>query len=73
MTLSSLINGSNMFNGNTINTTRYSQLLIDLENLNPNNNVTFHGGNSKYNASGEIARDALIVRVWSITDGGLDI
>ena len=72
MELPVLTIGNNMFLNNTINTTRYSQLLIDLENLNPNDNVTFYGGNSKYNLAGEIARDALIARGWIITDGGLE-
>ena len=72
MTLPSLTNGARMFQDNTINTARYSQLLIDLEANNPNNNVEFHGGNSKYNAAGEIARNALTARGWDITDGGLE-
>jgi len=72
MELPVLTNGNSMFLNNTINTTRYSQLLIDLENLNPNDNITFDGGNSKYNSAGEIARDALIARGWIITDGGLE-
>jgi hypothetical protein len=73
MGLSLLTNGSFMFIGNTINTARYSQLLIDLEAGNPNNNVAFHGGNSQYNAAGQTARNALIARGWTITDGGLEI
>jgi hypothetical protein len=68
-----LTNGRAMFLGNTINTARYSQLLINLEEFNPNNNVPFHGGNSQYNAQGQIARNALIARGWTITDGGLEI
>jgi len=72
--LQSLNSGGDMFFGNTINTARYSQLLIDLESLNPNNNVSFSGGNSKYNASGETARNILTSspRLWTITDGGLE-
>jgi hypothetical protein len=72
MTLSNLTNGGGMFQGCTINTARYSQLLIDLSNLNSNNNVVFHGGNSQYNAAGEIARNELVSRGWTITDGGLE-
>jgi len=60
-----------MFRGSTINTVRYSQLLIDLESGNPNDNVTFHGGNSTYNSSASTARANLISRGWSILDGGL--
>ncbi|GAG52489.1 unnamed protein product, partial [marine sediment metagenome] len=61
-----------MFNQVTINTTRYSQLLVDLESGNSNNSVQFDGGNSKYNATGEVARDLLtgVGRTWTITDGG---
>lgn len=73
MKLPSLTQGANMFINVTINTTRYSQLLIDLESGNANNNVPFHGGNSKYNAAGEVARDALVARGWTITDGGLEL
>jgi hypothetical protein len=72
--LTSLISGVRMFLGNTINTTRYSQLLVDLEADNPNNSVTFHGGNSKYNTTGQTARNILTAspRNWTITDGGLE-
>ena len=72
MELPLLSNGDSMFVNNTINTDRYSQLLIDLEANNNNNNVAFGGGNSQYNAQGEIARNALIARGWTITDGGLE-
>ena len=74
MTLPSLTNGSNILLGVTINTTRYSQLLVDLESGNANNSVAFHGGSSKYNATGETARNILTggVRLWTITDGGLE-
>ena len=72
MNLPMLTNGTNIFTGNTITTERYSQLLINLESNNNNNNVSFNGGNSKYNAQGEIARNALIARGWTIIDGGLE-
>jgi hypothetical protein len=73
MNLSNLTNGREMFIRNTINTTRYSQLLVDMEDFNGNNNVDFHGGNSKYNTDGETARDLLTNnQSWSFTDGGLE-
>ena len=72
MTLPKLTNGSNMFRDCTINTIRYSQLLIDMAANNPNNNVTFHGGLSKYNTAGQTARNTLTSRGWIITDGGLE-
>jgi hypothetical protein len=73
MKLQSLNNGVRMFENCTIDTVRYSQLLIDLESDNSNNNVNFSGGNSKYNTSGETARNILTSspRNWTITDGGL--
>ena len=71
MTLDNLTDGANMFAENTINTVRYSELLVDMENLNSNTNVLFNGGNSKYNTSGETARNLLINnQTWSFTDGG---
>jgi len=74
VTLPALTNGAFFLNNNTINTTRYSQLLVDLESGNVNNGVTFSGGNSLYNATGETARNILTggVRLWTITDGGLE-
>ena len=72
MTLANLTNGDEMFENNTIITSRYSTLLVDMENFNSNTNVSFHGGNSKYNAAGETARNLLIAnKNWSFTDGGL--
>ena len=71
ITLSNLENGSLMFLGSTINTQRYSILLIDMQNLNTNTNVTFHGGDSRYNDEGEVARNLLINnQSWSFTDAG---
>jgi hypothetical protein len=71
MTLPNLTDGERMFENNTIITSRYSTLLVDMENFNSNTNVSFHGGNSKYNAAGETARNLLIAnKNWSFTDGG---
>ena len=73
MTLDNLENGDNMFTNNTINTERYSLLLVDMEAQNNNTNVPFHGGSSKYNDAGEVARNSLADaagRNWSFTDGG---
>ena len=53
-------------------TARYSQLLIDLDNLNPNNNVVFTGQYAYYNSSAVTARANLISRGWTITDFGLE-
>jgi len=71
MTLANLTNGDGMFINNTINTARYSTLLVDMEDLNSNANVPFNGGLSKYNADGETAKNLLITNQnWTITDGG---
>ena len=72
VTLKSIITAEQMFNGSGLNTTRYSQLLIDMNNLNPNNNnVQIGFENSKYNSSASAARASLVARGWIITDGGL--
>ena len=62
------------FLATTIPTEQYSQLLANLEETNTQNDVPFHGGNSKYNAAGETARNILTTapRNWTITDGGLE-
>jgi len=72
MTLPNLNDGIAFLVDSTINTARYSQLLVDMEDGNSNTNVLFHGGDSKYNTSGETARNLLIANQnWSFTDGGL--
>jgi hypothetical protein len=70
VSFSAMTNGNLMFNGCTLTTQSYSDLLVRMEANNPNNDVVFHGGDSMYNEAGEIARDALIVRGWTFTDGG---
>jgi hypothetical protein len=71
MTLPNLTDGTNFLLDSTINTERYSQLLVDMAAGNNNTNVPFHGGNSKYNDAGEVARDLLIANQnWTFTDGG---
>jgi len=71
MTLANLTNGERMFINNTINTARYSTLLVDMEDLNSNANVPFNGGDSQYNTSGETARNLLIANQnWTFTDAG---
>lgn len=72
MKLSAMASGTSMFANSTINTPRYSQLLIDMEATNPNSNVPFHGGSSKYNEAAAPSRYNLYMRGWTITDGGPD-
>lgn len=61
-----------MFDGVTLSTANYDALLIGWEAQAVQNNVTFHGGNSKYSAgAAATARAALIAdHSWTITDGG---
>jgi hypothetical protein len=71
--LSQMTNGILMFNGATLNTDVWSDLLVATEDNNCNNNVTWSGGNSKHNAAGAVALSALVVdQGWTITDGGLE-
>ncbi len=53
---------------------QYSSILVDIEANNPNNEVTIPFGSSKYNATGQTARNILTSapRNWIITDGGLE-
>ena len=53
-------------------TANYDATLNNFANRpNTPNNLTFHGGNSKYSAAGKVGRDILISKGWTITDGGL--
>ena len=71
--LSSMTFASNMFGGCTLNTTDWSNLLIQTETLNHNNSVTWSGGNSLHNAAGQTAINDLVANHgWVITDGGLE-
>jgi len=61
------------FQGSTLPTQTYSDMLVSLNQNNQNLNVPFHGGNSKYNSIGYIGRHNLITnKTWTITDGGVD-
>jgi hypothetical protein len=69
--LSNCTNATNMFFGVTLTTTSYSDFLINLATLPLQSGVSFHGGNSKYNTAGGVARAYLISNFgWTITDGG---
>ena len=69
----SMTNGTNCFNGVTLSTTSYSNLLIDIEANNQNNTVIFHGGSSKYSAGAAATAHADLIadHSWTISDGGL--
>lgn len=66
-----LIDAENMFLGITLSTANYNALLTGWEAQVEQPNVTFHGGNSTYNAGAPAtARAALAANGWIITDGG---
>jgi len=67
-----MTNGFNCFSGTNIGTVSWSDILIDVESKNSNNNVSFHGGSATYSAgAAATARAALIAdHTWTITDGG---
>jgi len=62
----------NMFNGVTLNTVAYSNLLISLNTYLTGSSLGFGAGSSKYNSSASAARAALVSRSWSVVDGGLE-
>ena len=65
--------GISCFENTTIPTSTYSAILTSLCAFNPNNNVTFHGGNSKYFSTAQNARDYLTsTKMWVLSDGGLE-
>jgi len=71
LNLSSVTDAYGMFQNCTLTTTSYSDFLINLATLPLKSGVSFHGGNSKYNVAGGVARAYLISNFgWTITDGG---
>ena len=69
-----ITNGQNCFQGTTLPTSDWSDILITQNANNSNNNVTFHGGSSTYNTTGGVARGELVsIQTWNITDGGAAI
>ena len=70
LNMRAITSGANCFSGVTLQTAAYSNIIIDMA-LGVTNNVTFHGGDSHYNAGAATAHDVLTVtRTWTITDGG---
>ena len=60
-----------MFSGVTLSTANYNALLLGLHNQSLQSNVTFDGGNSKYNEDAAGPRNVLVTDFsWTITDGG---
>lgn len=71
LNLSSVTNATSFLQGVTLTTASYSDFLIHLATLPLKSGVSFHGGISKYNVDGGIARAYLVSNFgWTITDGG---
>lgn len=71
LNLSSVTNATSFLQGVTLTTASYSDFLVHLATLPLQSAVTFHGGYSKYNTAGGVARAYLISNFgWTITDGG---
>jgi hypothetical protein len=68
-----ITNGVNFLaNGGELSTANYSETLIAWEQLDLYDGVAIHFGTSTYNASGAIAKAAIIADdSWGFTDGGL--
>jgi hypothetical protein len=72
LNFNAMTNGINCFDGCELNASSWGTLLINTEAGNSNNNVTWDGGLSCYEAVASSARAALIAdHSWTITDGGL--
>ena len=68
-----MTNGSNCFNGTTLPTSDWSDIMVTQRANNSGTGISFHGGNSKYNTDGGVAREELvIIQEWSIIDGGAE-
>ncbi len=69
----SVVNMDNMFQGVTLSTANYNSLLIGWAGQSQRDNVSFHGGDSRYSAGKAAeAREAIITNHgWTITDGGV--
>ena len=68
-----MTNGGSCFNNTTLPTSDWSDILVTQRANNVNTGVTFHGGNSKYNPAGGVARGELVtIQSWSIIDGGAE-
>lgn len=71
--ISSVLEMEYMFYGVTLSTVNYDAILNGWSELTLQNNVDFHGGNSKYSTAAEAARAKIISDFnWTITDGGLE-
>ena len=72
--VSQVTNMFRMFDGAALSPANYDSLLIGWNKLTLKTGLSFHGGNSKYTAAAQTARDNIDSasdRNWTITDGGL--
>jgi surface protein len=69
--ISSTTTLSAMFTGAPLSVANYDAILIGWGAQSQPSGVTFHGGELGYTSAGEVGRDQLLARGWSITDGGL--
>ncbi len=71
--ISSVTNINNFLRGASMSTQNYSDTLVGWSSLSLQIGENFHGGSSKYNTSGQTARDNIINNFgWNINDGGLE-
>ena len=73
--VSQVTNMFRMFFGAALSPSNYDALLIGWNKRNLQTGRSFHGGNSKYTAAAQTARDNMVDATnghgWTITDGGL--
>ncbi len=71
--ISKITNIAFFLRNTTMSTDNYSDTLIGWSSLTLQPGESFHGGGSKYNSSGQTARDDIINNFgWTINDGGLE-
>ncbi len=71
--VSNVTNMGYMFYGVTLSTINYDAILNGWSGLTLQDDVSFHGGNSKYSSAAQAARAKIIGDFnWTITDGGLE-
>lgn len=71
--VSNVTNMGYMFYGVTLSTVNYDAILNGWSERTLQDDVSFHGGNSKYSSAGEAARAKIINDFnWTITDGGME-
>ena len=68
-----MTSGTNCFRNTTLPTSDWSDIMVTQRANNSGTGISFHGGNSKYNPAGGVAREELVtIQEWSIIDGGAE-